>query len=59
MNLSWLFEKHLVWRKAWLFSWPDASCDRCQELGCGVERKMHGRGHKFLEHASKQEKPND
>lgn len=34
------------------FSWPDASMDQCQALGCGIVRKDHGRmDHQFVEEA--------
>lgn len=55
--ISILLDK-IGFSKTWFFNWPDASMDRCQEPGCGVRRKLHGRAHKFKEHGSK-EKNND
>lgn len=49
-------DKLLSISRSWFFSWPDASRDRCQEPGCGVQRMMHGRAHKFKEHPSKGDK---
>lgn len=33
------------------FNWPDASMDLCQAPDCGVQRKIHGRAHRFVEKA--------
>lgn len=34
------------------FGGLDAGRDRCQLPGCGVQRKVHGRAHKFVEKES-------
>lgn len=45
---DWLGKKRLSISKTWLFSFPDASRDRC--LACAVERGLHkDRDHEFVE----------
>ncbi len=34
---------------SWPFGGPDAGRDRCLFPGCGVQRKLHGKAHKFVE----------
>lgn len=54
--MSWLFNWLRTRRpsisKTFLFSWPDASRDRC--LVCAVERRYHQDDHSFVEVGEKQ-----
>lgn len=47
----WLTVKPKEWAisVSMAFGWPDASRDRCQIPDCGVQRKLHGRAHRFVE----------
>ena len=48
-----------IWKAVWdrgvsisiAFRGLDAGRDRCLAPGCGVQRKLHGRGHRFVEKA--------
>lgn len=45
---DWLGRRRLTLSKTWLFSWPDASKDRC--CACAVERGLHkNKDHVFRE----------
>ncbi len=49
MAWNWLDTQRVVLSKTWLFSYPDASTDKCQI--CALERRFHRRigDHKFKE----------
>lgn len=57
LKFSWLTLKPREWaiRLTAVFSWPDASRDKCLEPQCGIERRhhaIHKDGHRFIEKAS-------
>lgn len=50
-SFRWLTVKPREWAisASVFFSIPSAGRDKCLAPGCGVARKVHGRGHRFVE----------
>lgn len=50
-DFSWLKIRPKEWAISFsmVFGGFDAGRDRCQAPDCGVQRKLHGRAHKFVE----------
>jgi hypothetical protein len=44
---DWLGRRRIEMSWSWTFNGPDAGKDKC--LMCAVERKYHGKEHKFVE----------